>query len=74
MKASASRALAVSVIFTTLVSLAAPAWAQSAPAGGSGGKPTPVVGPGPEMSAGVLGMTLAVGVIYFIKRRNRDLI
>ena len=28
-------------------------------------------GPGPEMSAGVLGMTLAAGVLYLIKRRNR---
>jgi LPXTG-motif cell wall-anchored protein len=28
-------------------------------------------GPGPEMSAGVLGMALAAGVLYLIKRRNR---
>ena len=27
--------------------------------------------PGPEMSAGVLGMTLAAGVVYLVKRRAR---
>jgi hypothetical protein len=32
----------------------------------------PVTAPGPEMSAGVLGMTLAAGVIYLIKRRKRS--
>jgi hypothetical protein len=26
--------------------------------------------PGPEMSAGIVGMTLAAGVVYFIKRRK----
>jgi hypothetical protein len=31
----------------------------------------PVLGPGPEMSAGVLGMTLGAGVLYLIRRRNR---
>jgi hypothetical protein len=28
--------------------------------------------PGPEMSAGVIGMTLAAGVVYLIKRRKRS--
>jgi hypothetical protein len=27
--------------------------------------------PGPEMSAGVVGMTLAAGVVYLIKRRRK---
>jgi hypothetical protein len=27
--------------------------------------------PGPEMSAGIVGMTLAAGVVYLIKRRQR---
>jgi hypothetical protein len=27
--------------------------------------------PGPEMSAGIMGMTLAAGVVYLIKRRNK---
>jgi len=27
---------------------------------------------GPEMAAGVLGMTLAAGVVYLIKRRKRS--
>jgi hypothetical protein len=27
--------------------------------------------PGPEMSAGVVGMTLAAGVVYLIKRHKR---
>jgi hypothetical protein len=43
-----------------LVTLAGSAWALAPPAA-----------PGPEMSAGVLGMTLAAGVVYLIKRRNR---
>ena len=30
---------------------------------------TPV--PGPEISAGIVGMTLAAGVVYLIKRRNK---
>jgi hypothetical protein len=30
------------------------------------------VAPGPEMSAGVIGMTLAAGVVYLIKRRKRS--
>jgi hypothetical protein len=42
-----------------LVSLGRAAWAI-----------TPAA-PGPEMSAGVLGMTLAAGVVYLIKRRKR---
>jgi hypothetical protein len=29
------------------------------------------VAPGPEMSAGIIGMTLAAGVVYLIKRRKR---
>ena len=28
--------------------------------------------PGPEMSAGIVGMTLAAGVVYLIKRRRRS--
>jgi len=50
-------------IFTSLfflISLAGSAWAQPAP------------GPGPEMSAGIVGMTLAAGVVYLIKRRKRS--
>ena len=27
--------------------------------------------PGPEMTAGVVGMTLAAGVVYLIKRRDK---
>ena len=27
--------------------------------------------PGPELSAGIVGMTLAAGVVYLIKRRQR---
>ncbi len=49
-------------IFTSIVfllSLAGSAWA------------VPVEAPGPEMSAGVLGMTLAAGVVYVVKRRTR---
>jgi hypothetical protein len=30
------------------------------------------VAPGPEMSTGFFGMTLAAGVIYLIKRRKRS--
>jgi hypothetical protein len=30
------------------------------------------VAPGPEMSAGVIGMTLVAGVVYLIKRRQRS--
>jgi hypothetical protein len=47
-----------------LISLAGSAWAQ-APGGGPPGAP------GPEMSAGIVGMTLAAGVVYLIKRRKR---
>jgi hypothetical protein len=43
-----------------LICLAGSAWAQGAPV------------PGPEMSAGVIGMTLAAGVVYLIKRRQRS--
>jgi hypothetical protein len=43
-----------------LISLAGSAWAAGAQA------------PGPEMSAGVFGMTLAAGVVYLIKRRKRS--
>lgn len=46
--------------FLFLISLAGSAWA------------IPATGPGPEMSAGVVGMTLAAGVIYLIKRRKRS--
>jgi hypothetical protein len=43
-----------------LVSLAGSAWA------------VPAIAPGPEMSAGIVGMTLAAGVVYLIKRRGRS--
>jgi hypothetical protein len=43
-----------------LVCLGGSAWALSLPA------------PGPEMSAGIVGMTLAAGVVYLIKRRKRS--
>jgi hypothetical protein len=33
--------------------------------------PTAPTAPGPAMGAGVIGMTVAAGVIYLIKRRNR---
>jgi hypothetical protein len=44
-----------------LINIAGSAWAG-----------TPVQAPGPEMSAGVIGMTLAAGVVYLIKRRKRS--
>jgi hypothetical protein len=44
-----------------LISLVGSAWA---------GTPIPAA-PGPEMSAGLVGMTLAAGVVYIIKRRKR---
>jgi hypothetical protein len=62
------------VVFTTLfflISLAGSALAQTAAA------PTAAsvrVGPGPEIVPGVLGMALAAGMFYVIKRRNRHLI
>ena len=31
-----------------------------------------VTAPGPEMTAGLIGMTLAAGAIYLIKRRKRS--
>jgi hypothetical protein len=43
-----------------LICLAGSAWAIEAAA------------PGPEMSAGIVGMTLAAGVVYLIKRRKRS--
>ncbi len=43
-----------------LISIAGSAWAGT------------VTAPGPEMSAGVIGMTLAAGVVYLIKRRKRS--
>ena len=43
-----------------LISITGSAWAVVAPA------------PGPEMSAGVIGMTLVGGVVYLIKRRQRS--
>jgi hypothetical protein len=46
-----------------LVSLAGSAWATG---------PAPPGAPGPEISAGILGMTLAAGVVYLIKRRKRS--
>ena len=67
MKASAITALAASVI-----SLAGSALAHTAAAAPAAHHVR--VGPGPEMSAGVLGMVLAAGMLYLIKRRNRHLI
>jgi hypothetical protein len=51
-------------LFTSLVLLIS--FATSASAGGGSS-----VAPGPEMSAGIVGMTLAAGVVYLIKRRKR---
>jgi hypothetical protein len=45
-----------------LISLVGSAWAGAAA----------VAAPGPEMSAGVIGMTLAAGLVYLIKRRKRS--
>ena len=39
---------------------------------GSAAAGTPAPAPGPEMSAGVIGMMLAAGVAYLIKRRERS--
>jgi LPXTG-motif cell wall-anchored protein len=40
---------------------------------GSAGAGTPTVGAdGPEMAAGVVGMTLAAGLVYLIRRRKRS--
>jgi hypothetical protein len=44
-----------------LISLGGSAWAAAT-----------AVAPGPEMSAGVVGMTLAAGVVYLIKRPKRS--
>jgi hypothetical protein len=52
-------------IFTSLFFLIGPAgsaWAITVDGAGA---------PGPEMSAGVVGMTLAAGMVYLIKRRKR---
>jgi LPXTG-motif cell wall-anchored protein len=46
-----------------LISLIGSAWA--------GGPPT-VGADGPEMAAGVVGMTLAAGLVYLIRRRKRS--
>ena len=45
--------------FLFLVSLAGSAWA------------VPVGAPGPEITSGILGMTMAAGVVYLINRRKR---
>jgi hypothetical protein len=47
--------------FFFLISLVGSAWA-----GGTVGAD------GPEISAGVIGMTLAAGVVYLIRRRKRS--
>jgi hypothetical protein len=49
--------LSSSVIF--LICLAGAAWAN-------------VIGPGPEISSGIIGLTLAAGVVYLINRRKRS--
>ena len=51
-----------------LISLIGSAWAGTA--GGLG--PATVGADGPEMAAGVLGMTLAAGLVYLIRRRKRS--
>jgi hypothetical protein len=61
MKASAS--IASAIFF--LISFAGSAWATGH---------HHHMGPGPEIGAGILGMTLAGGVVYLIKRRNRRLV
>jgi len=43
-----------------LIGLTGSAWAVIAP------------GPGPEISGGVVGMTLAAGMVYLIRRRKRS--
>jgi LPXTG-motif cell wall-anchored protein len=48
-----------SVVFS--ISLVGSAWAG-----------TPAAAPGPEMSTGLIGMALAAGAIYLIKRRKRS--
>ena len=48
-----------------LISLVGSAWA------GSVGQTT-VGADGPEMAAGVIGMTLAAGLVYLIRRRKRS--
>jgi hypothetical protein len=45
-----------------LISVVGSAWAGT----------TPGAVPGPEMSAGIVGMTLAASVVYLIKRRKRS--
>ena len=53
-------------IFTSLfflIGLAGSAWAITVDGAAA---------PGPEMSAGVVGMTLAAGMVYLIKRRKRS--
>jgi hypothetical protein len=45
-----------------LITLAGSAWAGALPARA----------PGPEMRAGLIGMTLAGGALYLIKRRGRS--
>jgi hypothetical protein len=47
-----------------LISLVESAWAGVGP----GFNPAA----GPEMSAGIVGMTLAAGMVYLIKRRKRS--
>jgi hypothetical protein len=62
------------IVFTTLfflISLAGSGLAQPAATSTAA---LVRVGPGPEMGAGVLGMVLAAGMLYLIKRRNRHLI
>jgi hypothetical protein len=49
-----------------LISLVGSAWA------GVAGQIQISGAPGPEMSAGIVGMTLAAGVVYLIKRRKRS--
>ena len=62
------------VIFTTLFSLISLAGSGLAQAAATPTAASVRVGPGPEMSAGVLGIALAAGMLYLIKRRNRRLI
>jgi hypothetical protein len=56
--------IVTSILF--LVSLAGSAWAGAGFTDGAAGAP------GPVMGAGIVGMTLAGGVLYLIKRRKRS--
>ena len=55
-----------------LISLAGPAAADLVGLPDLVGIPVPLATvPGPEMTAGIMGMTLAASVVYLIKRRGK---